>query len=275
MDDPFPNVLPGSSPAGMKLPASSVLLLTRADIAPLLSLAECVNAVEVGFRASARGGARSPGPLHVLVRDGGFHAKGAWLEASGRHVAVKINSNFPFNPRRHDVPTIQGVIALFDAKDGRLLALMDSIEITLRRTAAASALAARHLARRNAATIAMCGCGEQARARLAALVRELPLRQAYAWDLDIEAADRFAAQMSASTGIPVAAVSEMRAATLAGDIHPFRLDGDRGGGRRHGDRRFCTSPQRRNRNADSARRRARVSGPMRPGPNPLPQPFHT
>ena len=84
------------------------------------------------------------------------------------------------------------MIALFDADDGRLLALLDSIEITLRRTAAASALAARYLARSDANTIAMCGCGEQARAQLSALALELSLRRGYAWDLNVVAARLFA-----------------------------------------------------------------------------------
>jgi ornithine cyclodeaminase/alanine dehydrogenase-like protein (mu-crystallin family) len=218
MDEQSPNPFPGSSLAGPDLPASPALLLTRADIAPLMSVADYANAVEMGFRACACGAALSPAPLHISARDGGFHAKGAWLEASGSYVAVKINSNFPHNPRRHGLPTIQGAIALFDADDGRLLALMDSIEITLRRTAAASALAARHLARLDSTTIAMCGCGEQARAQLAALAFELPLRRAYAWDLDSETANRFAVEMTARMGVPVVAVTEMRAATFASDV---------------------------------------------------------
>ena len=57
-----------------------------------------------------------------------------------------MNANFPGNPDRHGLPTIQGVIALFDAADGRLLALLDSIEITSLRTAAATAVAAKYLA---------------------------------------------------------------------------------------------------------------------------------
>lgn len=218
MDDPTPKMFPGSSRAETDSLASNALLLTRADIAPLMSLADYVDAVEIGFRAIACGTAQAPPPLHISAHNGAFHAKGALLEATRRHVAVKINSNFPHNPKRHGLPTIQGAIVLFDADDGRLIALLDSIEITLRRTAAASALAARYLARHDATTIAMCGCGEQARAQLAALALELKLRRGYAWDQDAEAANLFAAHMTERLGLPIVAVTGMREATLAADV---------------------------------------------------------
>ena len=223
MDDPSATMSIGVSPAGIPHAATSAraataLLLTRDDIVPLMSLDDYSKAVETGFRALAAGAARSPPPLHLHARDGAFHAKGAMLEAEARHVAVKINSNFAHNPKRHGLPTIQGAILLFDADDGRLLALLDSIEITLRRTAAASALAARYLARRDAATIAICGCGEQARAQIAALARELPLARAYAWDQDSDAAIDLAAKMTGLLGIPITAVTDMREATLASDV---------------------------------------------------------
>ena len=218
MDDLTPNMFPGSSGAKTDSRASHALLLTRADIAPLMSLTDYVDAVEIGFRAIACGTAQAPPPLHITAHDGAFHAKGALLETTRRHVAVKINSNFRHNPKRHGLPTIQGAILLFDGDDGRLIALLDSIEITLRRTAAASALAARYLARRDAATFAMCGCGEQARAQLAALAFELKLRRGYVWDQDAEAANVFAAQMAERLSLPIVAVTEMREATLAADV---------------------------------------------------------
>jgi ornithine cyclodeaminase/alanine dehydrogenase-like protein (mu-crystallin family) len=135
---------------------------------------------------------------HVPGVDGAFHIKAAVMESEPRLAAVKINGNFPNNPQRRGLPTIQGCIALADAEDGRLLALMDSIEITAQRTAAASALAARHLARRDAATIAFVGCGTQARYHLAALLAlDWPqLRTLQCFDVSAEAA----AKLCASAG---------------------------------------------------------------------------
>jgi len=113
------------------------------------------------------------------------------------------------------LPTIQGAVLLCDGGDASVLAVMDSIEITLRRTAAASALAARFLARDDADSIAICGCGEQGRAQLEALARALPLERVRAWDVDPERARAFAVEMSSLLGIDVEAVDDVGAATRA------------------------------------------------------------
>lgn len=173
------------------------LVLTRADIAGLMTLGDYRAAADEAFEAIAEGRALSPPPMHVPAEHGGFHAKGARLRTGrGDYVAVKLNGNFPGNPRQTGLPTIQGAIILSDATNGALRAIMDSIEVTLRRTAAATALAARHLARAGATTLTICGCGDQGRAQLAALAAELPLTRVFAWDVDAAAADGFIADMA-------------------------------------------------------------------------------
>jgi ornithine cyclodeaminase/alanine dehydrogenase-like protein (mu-crystallin family) len=107
------------------------------------------------------------------------------------YVAVKVNSNFPGNPKR-GLATIQGAVLLFDGRDGRLLATYDSMELTAKRTAAASALAARYLARRDSRSIAICGCGAQAPAQLEAIRRVLPIERVFAWDIDRSRAESLA-----------------------------------------------------------------------------------
>jgi hypothetical protein len=72
-------------------------------------------------------------------------------------------SNFPQNRSLRDLPTIQGAILLLDADDGTPLAFLDSMEITLKRTGAATAVAGRYLARPDSRTATICGCGEQGR----------------------------------------------------------------------------------------------------------------
>src|SRR5262249_50233393 len=94
-----------------------------------------------------------------------------------------------------------------DADDGRPLAVMDSIEVTIRRTAAATAVAARRLARPDARAATICGCGTQGRAQLQALVRVMPLERAFAFDVAAAAARAFAAEMSAELGIAVEPVA--------------------------------------------------------------------
>jgi alanine dehydrogenase len=99
-----------------------------------------------------------------------------------------------------------------------VLAIMDSIEITTRRTAAASVLAARYLARPEADTIAICGCGEQGRAHLTALASARPVARAWAWDIDADKALCFAREMTSSLGILVAPVTAVEVATRASDV---------------------------------------------------------
>ena len=108
----------------------------------------------------------APAASGFAVPDGSFHAKGAALLGGEAKVAIKLNANFPGNPATNGLPTVQGVIYLADASNGRPLALIDSIEITINRTGAATALAARHLARPNSRVATMCGAGVQGRVQL-------------------------------------------------------------------------------------------------------------
>jgi len=190
----------------MNVPRSA-LTLTRREIAALMTLEDYLAAVEEGFRRSADGDAHAPMPMHIAVPEGAFHVKGAHAVLDRSYVAVKLNGNFPGN-RRRGLPTIQGVILLCDGADGSVLSVMDATEITLRRTAAASALAARYLARADVDCAAICGCGLQGRAQLMALAEVLPLKRALAWDLDPEKARQFASDMRAALDIDIIAVRE-------------------------------------------------------------------
>lgn len=201
-------------------PRHATLILGRAEIARLMTPRDYLTAVEAGFAALAEGHAEAPAPLHVAAEGGGFHAKGARLRtADGRDaVAVKVNGNFPGNPARHGLPTIQGAIVLSDARDGRVLALMDSIEVTLRRTAAATALAARFLARPDAHVLGVCGCGSQALAQVEAIGDVFRLHKILAFDADPAARQRLATQVRAALGIEAQAVDDIAAATRDSDI---------------------------------------------------------
>jgi len=191
------------------------LLLSRADIAGLMRPGDYLEAVETGFRAAEEGRAAAPAPMAVAVQGGSFHAKGASLRLDRLYVAVKLNGNFPGNPPAR--PTIQGAILLCDGEDGTLLAVMDSIEVTLRRTAAATALAARFLARPESATLLVCGCGAQAGAQLDALAEVLPLRRCFAWDRDRGKAEAFAAMAANAHAIEASPVEDMAEAARASD----------------------------------------------------------
>jgi alanine dehydrogenase len=142
---------------------TELLILSRTDIASLMDYGDYVDAVEAAFRAAEAGEAVAPPASALHVPGGSFHAKGAALLGRDAKVAIKINGNFPGNPSANGLPTVQGVIYLADGADGRPLAVMDSIEVTINRTGAATTLAARHLARPGSAVATICGAGVQGR----------------------------------------------------------------------------------------------------------------
>ncbi len=194
------------------------LVLSRRDVAGILTIGDCIEAVERAFALHAAGATVPPGVLGAHVEGGGFHVKTAGL-TSGRSVFVaKVNANFPDNPTRYGLPTIQGVIAFFDAERGTLLALLDSVEITSLRTAAASAVAAKYLARPEAARVTVCGCGEQGRSQLRALSEVRPLQAAWAFDTQPASAERYAADMTRELGFEVRATTELGDAARRSDI---------------------------------------------------------
>src|SRR5919206_2490518 len=155
---------------------SDVLFLSRADVAALLDLDDGIEAVERAFSMLGRGELPPPAIAGVHAAGGAFHIKAA---IAGGRFAAKINANF-FDA----TPRIKGVVMLADATDGTPLAIMDSIEITILRTGAATAVAAKALARRDARTALICGCGLQGRIQAKALARVLPIERVLAFDTD-------------------------------------------------------------------------------------------
>jgi ornithine cyclodeaminase/alanine dehydrogenase-like protein (mu-crystallin family) len=129
-----------------------------------------------------------------------------------------VNGNFPENGTRFGLPTIQGVIVLCDAEKGCPLAIMDSREITSLRTGAATAVAAKHLARRDSRTVTICGCGTQGRVRVKALACVCRLQTVLAYDQSEEQALRFAREVTQDLTIVVRAVTDLAVATRQSDI---------------------------------------------------------
>src|SRR5262245_57677226 len=134
-----------------------MLALSRRDVLDLLSLRDCIAAVEQAFRLHAERRPLGPGVLSVPAAVGGFHTKAAGLVGEQSYFAANTNANFPEIPRRFGLPTIRGTVVLADATNGAPLALMESGSITALRTAAATAVAAKFLARDDARTVTLVG----------------------------------------------------------------------------------------------------------------------
>jgi ornithine cyclodeaminase/alanine dehydrogenase-like protein (mu-crystallin family) len=195
-----------------------MLVLSRRDVLDLLTLPDCIAAVEAAFRLHADGRSLGPGVLGVHAGDAGFHIKAAGLVGERSYFAAKTNANFPDNPRRFGRPTIQGTVVLSDAGMGEPLAVMDSGSITALRTAAATAVAARFLARRDAGIATIVGCGVQGSVQLSAIAAVLPLRRVWLVDTDADRAKTLAARAGADLGIPVEVRTDVRAAIRESDV---------------------------------------------------------
>jgi alanine dehydrogenase len=204
--------------AGAAARESPVLLLTRHDVRRLLTIDECTMAVEQAFRLHGEGAAQTPLVLATHVTGGAFHIKAGVLPfAGGLFYAAKTNANFPENHAKHGLPTIQGVLLLFNAECGAPLAIMDSIEITSLRTAAATAVAARYLARAASSVVTVIGCGVQGESQVAALLATLPIRTIYAYDTDTSRSEALAARFAGKAD-RVQRVNDFADGTVKSDI---------------------------------------------------------
>ena len=200
------------------MPTEGTLLLGRGEVARLLSLPDCIAAVEEVFRAYGEGRVPPPGVLGIKSEAGGLHIKAGYLPGARNYIVAKLNTNFAGNRKQGVLPTIQGLILLCDGDNGRPLAVLDSIEITIRRTAAASAVAAKYLARPDSAVVTICGCGQQGRAQLRALRTVLPLAKIFTFDVNPAAATTVADDMRDELNVEAEAVTDLPSAIRQSDV---------------------------------------------------------
>ena len=197
--------------------APPVLLLSRNAIAKLATTRDYLAAMQTAFGDLAEGRFDVPAVGHVAGVGGMFHIKSAQRAGSPALAAIKVNGNFPTNRVQHNLPTIQGFVALLDAERGCVLALMDSIEITARRTAAATALAAKYLAKPGSRSLAMIGCGVQALYHIEALRDVAPIETVAFCDPHDAAADAFGTHVQ-ELGMTARRVADAKSAARGADI---------------------------------------------------------
>ncbi len=196
----------------------SLLYLSRAQVgAAGVTMAEIIDAVEAGFREHGEGRVEMPPKPGVHPRPDSFlHAMPAWIPAL-HSVGLKWVSGYPENQQRGE-PYIMGLLLLNDEETGRPLAVMDCTWITAQRTGAATAVAAKYLARPDSETVGILGCGVQGRSNLEALCVLFPLRRVLAYDTAPAVAQRFATEMAASTGLEIACVDSPHDAVVEADL---------------------------------------------------------
>ena len=195
-----------------------MLILSRRDVMELLTLDACIEAVECALRLHAERRTFGPGVLGLPTEDGGFHIKVAGMRGERSYVAAKTNGNFPNNAQRFGLPTIQGTVVLADATNGTPLAVMDSASITMLRTGAATAVAAKFLARPDSRTATVVGCGVQGEIQLAAVNAVLPLERVLLVDADHTRAEDAAVRATTRLGLRAEATKDLRAALGQSDV---------------------------------------------------------
>jgi ornithine cyclodeaminase/alanine dehydrogenase len=200
------------------MPDKRLLYLSRAEVEACgLTMAEIIAALETAFREHGEGRVEMPPKPGVHPRPNSFlHAMPAWIPAL-HSVGLKWVSGYPENYRRGE-PYIMGLLILNEEETGRPLAVMDATWITAQRTGAATALAAKYLARPEAETVGVLGCGVQGRSNLEALRTLFPLKRVLAYDTNPEAQDRYVAEMGAATGLQIVAAREPREAVEGCDL---------------------------------------------------------
>lgn len=131
-------------------------------------------------------------------------------------VGVKVVSVFPENGAR-GLPSVMGSYLLMDGATGQPVAVLDGTRLTVWRTAAASALAARHLAREDASRMVMVGAGALAPFLIRAHMSQRPIREVALWNHRPEKAEALAAELRAQ-GLPVTAATDLEAAVREADL---------------------------------------------------------
>lgn len=134
----------------------------------------------------------------------------------GAYIGVKMVSVFPGNPTR-GLPAIHGSYLLSSGRTGEMLAIVDGGELTARRTAAASALAARHLAREDASRMLMVGTGRLSANVIEAHASVRPIRHVTIWGRDAKKAEATAKELRLGD-ISVTVATDLEAAAREADI---------------------------------------------------------
>jgi ornithine cyclodeaminase/alanine dehydrogenase-like protein (mu-crystallin family) len=141
------------------------LYLTESDVAALLQPLDAVEAVEECFRRMARGDVVNAPRRRLPLREGSL----ADMAASDLGLGVAGGKLYAASPAGASF-----VVCLFDAETAELAAVLEADHLGRLRTGAATAVAARHLARRGAATLGVIGCGHQAETQVACVRAALP-----------------------------------------------------------------------------------------------------
>jgi len=174
-----------------------VLILRDKDIRSLLTMEEAIKAVEDAFREKNLGRVQMPLKSYLFYEkyNGDHRFMPAYLEKLDI-AGVKIVNTHPENRRKYGLPTVAGIIVLADPKTGVILSILEATWITAVKTAAASAVATKYLAREDSEVLGLVGAGLQAVAHLEALSHIMEVKEVRVWSRTRETLENFVKQMA-------------------------------------------------------------------------------
>ncbi len=180
----------------------------------------CIELAGVAYAATATGRALDSSLGHVVAPDGEFHIKSSGLFVDGRlFVAVKVAAFFEHRPRTLGLPSIVGLIQLYDGATGQPLAVMESGLITNLRTAAGTAVALDRLAPPEARRLLVCGAGAQVLPHVDAITTIRDLESVQLWGRSSGRTETTAAELRARfPRLPVDIVHDVGRAAAAADL---------------------------------------------------------
>jgi len=196
-----------------------VLYLSRYDVEKLnIPMKEVIRAVEEAFREKAEGRTEvPPKPGIHPQKDAFIHAMPAYIPKM-KSAGMKWVSGFPENPKR-GLLYISGLLILNDPETGVPISVMDCTWITAKRTGAATAIAAKHLAKQDSKVLGILGCGVQGRSNLESLtVVCKSLEEVKAYDINKENLQKYVEEMTAKYGLKIVPVASPRKAVENSDI---------------------------------------------------------
>jgi ornithine cyclodeaminase/alanine dehydrogenase len=196
-----------------------LLYLSQADVNAVgVTMAEVIEALETAFKEKGEGRVEMPPKpgIHPGEGDNFIHAMPAYIPAL-KSAGVKWVSGFPENYKRH-LPYITGLLIFNDVETGLPLAVMDCVWITGMRTGAATAVAAKYLARPDSSVLGVLGCGVQGRTNMEALNVLFPLERVLAYDVDPAISQRYADEISDRFDVEVVPVQTPREAVAGCDL---------------------------------------------------------
>ena len=179
------------------------ILADAVTVREILTMPACIGVLDRAMRAVSRGDVSAPPRLFAPLYDDSGTLGLMPGSAKGLDVyGAKIISLHPGNPAKGR-PAIQGFVALFDVETGEPVGLIDGAEVTAIRTAAASGLATRELARANAKTHGIFGTGVQAVSHIDAIAAVRDIQQVVVWGRDREKTREFCVEQAERTGLNI------------------------------------------------------------------------